>query len=146
MIMEFMKIKKICKKGMAFALAGAVSMSGLGTDAMAASTVSGSLNGFGCYGSISTDSTSAHATTTFGRGGANIKVSATVYYWSGDFYYETSMTGSNTAGGAGATATKKIGGADVVGGKGTHYAAYDSYHWGTETTKIGKIPSKTKKQ
>lgn len=139
--MEFMKIKKICKKGMAFALAGVVSMACFGTDAMAASTVSGSLNGFGCYGSISTNSTSAYATTTFGRGGANIKVSATVYYWNGSKYYKTSMTGSNTAGGAGATATKKIGGADVIGGKGTHYAAYDSYHWGTETTTIGKTPS-----
>ena len=51
------------------------------------------------------------------------------------------MTGSNTSGGAGATATKKIGGADVIGGKGTHYVGYDSYHWGTVATTIGTIPS-----
>lgn len=25
--------------------------------------------------------------------------------------------------------------------KGTHYAGYDSYHWGTEKTSIGEIPS-----
>lgn len=139
--MELINIRKIYKKGTALALAGIVGMACFGTSAKAASTVSDTLNGYSCFGSITTDSTSAHGTTTFGRGSGNIKVSATVYYWFGSTYYKTMMTGSNTSGGAGATATKKIGGADVIGGKGTHYVGYDSYHWGTVATTIGTIPS-----
>lgn len=139
--MGFMKIKKICKKGIVLTLAGAISMASFGTNAMAASTVTGNLNGIVCYGSISTNNTSAYATTTFGRSNSTIKTSATVYYWWKDKYYKTKVSNSNTAGGAGATAKKKIGGADVVGGKGTHFVKYDSYKWGTEKTTIGCIPS-----
>ena len=94
--------------------------------AKAASTVRGSLNGYGRSGSISTDSTSATATTTFGRGNALIKAESTVYYWRDKAYYKSKMTASSNAGGVAATAGKCIGGADVIGGKGKHECSYDN--------------------
>ena len=140
--MRLNNVRKMCKRGAALALAGAVSMACFGTNAMAASTVNGNLNGYGCHGSVSKDSNSAWATTTFSLpNSSTIKVSATVYYWWKDKYYKTNATASNTVGGACAKAQKLIGGSDVIGGKGTHYVSYDIYRWGTAVTTTGKTPS-----
>ena len=134
------QLRKLCA---AVGVAALLTVSAGGTDAAAASSVRGKLNGFGYYGSISKDNTSATAVTTFGRGGSVIIAKAWVYYWFGDKYYNTYASDSATVGGAKAVAKKKIGGADVVGGKGQHSVSYDKYKWGTETTTTGEIPSKS---
>ena len=47
-------------------------------------------------------------------------------------------------GGTSATVTKKLGGADVVGGRGYHTVKYQSYTW-TPMTKVGETPTAVKK-
>lgn len=136
--------RKIAKGMMALALSGVIITGG--NTAKAASSVKGNLNGCDCYGCITIDGTSANATTTYGRGNSSIRATATVYYWHKNKYYKSSMTSSNSAGGAGATATKKIGGADVIGGKGRHRVSYDAYTWGTKTTTIGTIKEDAKEK
>ncbi len=145
--MEFMKMKnwkrQICKKGAVLGLAGILALGCSGTTVMANYEVRGELNGFKCYGKISTDSNSATAMTTCQRGGITIKANAIVYYHFGSKYYNTKMYSSNTASSTSAVAKKKLGGADVIGGKGTHSVKFDSYSWEPNNTTTGTIPSKS---
>lgn len=146
--MEFMKMKnwkrQLCKKGAILGAAGILALGCSGTTVMANYEAHGELNGFKCYGKITTDRDSATAMTTFQRGGINIKADAIVYYHFGSKYYNTIMYSSNTASSTSAVAEKKVGGADVVGGKGTHSISYDSYSWNPKGgTTTGKIPSKS---
>ncbi|MCD8147595.1 MAG: hypothetical protein LUD84_10035 [Clostridiales bacterium] len=113
--------------------------------ASAASSVSGSLDGTVVTGSISTTSTSASAKTTFSRSGVTINAKATVYYWWGSRYYYTAVSSTAQAGGVSATATKKLGGAEVVGGIGEHSVSFDGYSW-NKTTSTGTIPSSATKK
>ena len=135
-----MRLKsELVKKVATLGLVGTMSVAGMGTSAMAASSVSGKLNGFTYTASISKDNYCATAKTTFSRGSSNIKAKATVYYWLIDTYYQSSAGANSSAGGASAVATKKKGGADVVGGKGVHSVSYDAYKWGDVTTTTGQI-------
>ncbi len=94
-------------------------------------------NPLGAGGKVWIDSMSATATTTFSRPGT-IKVTAIVYYWSGQDKYYSTNSNSNSQGGTTATAQKKVGGADVEGGEGSHYVKYNKTEW-HDTTKVGKI-------
>lgn len=145
--MEFMKMKnwkrQLCKKGAILGAVGILAVGCSGTTVMAADHVSGELNGFKCYGKISKDSYSATAMTTCQRGGITIKADAIVYYHFGSKYYNTKMYSSNTASSTSAVAIKKLGGADVVGGKGIHSVKFDSYSWKPKNTTTGTIPSQS---
>lgn len=107
----------------------------------AASSVSGSLGGFQCRGTIATYSDKAIANTSFARGNSVIKAEGRVYYWSGKKYYWKRSTVTVSCGTASAVAKKKRGGAEVVGGKGIHSVSFGAYSWGNVITTIGNLPS-----
>ena len=135
------KIKKqLWRKGAVLGAVGLLAVTCSGKTAMAQNPATGSLNGFTCYGKVSTDSDSATAMTTCGRGSIDIRATAIVYYWFGNKYYNSIMYNSNSNSGATAVAKKKLGGAQVIGGQGEHYVAFDSHQW-NPTTKTGTIPS-----
>lgn len=134
--------KQLCKKCAVLCAVGLLGVAASGTDAAAKSSVSGKLNGYAYRGSIDKDSVSATAVTTFGRGNSWITAKAEVFYWNDSDYFMTPASNSASAGGTSATAKKKIGGADVVAGRGTHRVSYDKYSWGDETTVTGTIPKK----
>lgn len=138
--------KQLLKKGAVLGAVGLLAVACSGTTIMAKPTASGSLDGFACYGKVSTDEDSATAITTCGRGNINIKATATVYYWFGDKYYNSIMYHSNSNSSSSATAKKNKGGAQVIGGKGEHHVSFNSdnvsHNWDGTTT-IGTIPSKS---
>ena len=133
--------KQLCKKCAVLCAVGLLGVAASGTDVAAKSTVKGKLNGYAYRGSIDTDNVSATAVTTFGRGNSSIKAKAEVYYWSGSLYYVTTASNSASAGGTSARAKKKIGGADVVAGRGIHSVSYDKYSWGPVKTETGILPT-----
>ena len=141
-----MRLKsELVKKVATLGIIGTMSVAGMSTSAMAASSVSGKLNGFTYTASISKDNYSATAKTTFARGGSNIKATATVYYWFDEVAFQSTISANSSAGGVSAVAQKKKGGADVVGGKGEHSVSYDAYSWGPVTTTTGTIIPTAKK-
>ena len=108
--------------------------------ALAASTVRGEILDVEVVGRVIMDDMSATASTSYGRGGGYIYATATVYYWFAEYYCKTTVGPNfNTAGGASATATKKLGGADVIGAKGEHKVIWQAYTWEPEDTTIGAI-------
>lgn len=142
-----MKIVKnqLCRKIAVLCAVTVLAVAFGGTTAKAASSVSGTLNGAACSGRVSTNSTSAIATTTYGRGNSTIKAIAKVYYKKGTKYYNTTSSANSSAGGATATAAKKVSGATVVGGSGMHGVVYGSLSWAMPTT-TGTIPSSSTAQ
>ena len=108
--------------------------------ALAATSVKGSIGGISVSGALTMNTTSATASTSFGSGGGTIYATATVYYWFGTMYYKSEVgPNESTAGGASATATKKLGGADVVGAKGQHKVKWQAYTWEPADTTTGTI-------
>ena len=101
----------------------------------AGSTVSGSMGGYSCYGSVSMGTTSASAYTSFGT---ITYVYAHVSFrtkFDEDYFTDTKME-ENYARSITAVATKTKGGADPVSATGTHRITYGSYHWNPPTTFI----------
>lgn len=135
--------KQLLKQGAALGVMSLLAVACSGTTIMAKPTESGSLNGHSCYGSIDTDRDNAYGTTSCGRGNVRMTVTAKVYYWSNETCFRSEATGSSTNGGTSATAKKKIGGADVIGGKGIHSVSFDAYSWGPVETTTGTIPPKS---
>lgn len=89
-------------------------------------------------GDIRMDNMSATATTTYGRGGGYIYATATVYYWWGDWTFKTTAGPvSNSMGGVSVTATKRAGGADVLGALGHHEAKWQGIPCVLDDTKVG---------
>ena len=136
--------KRIWKKLVALGLALTLFLSYGNVTTLAASSVSGNVDGMTVSGSVSMDSSSATAVTSYARGGGTIYATATVYYWWGLDCYEISV-GPNTAsaGGVSAKATKAHGGGEVVAGKGTHKLVWGAYTWRPADTVVGTIPSYT---
>lgn len=135
-----MKMKKrLMKKILITMLSTSLMLANCGITSYAASSASGNIDGTPCSASITTNSSGATASTTYSRN-AEIKATATVYYWFGTYYYYSTASNSSTAGGTSATASKKLGGSEVVGGKGSHYIKYEAYTW-SPSTSIGTIPS-----
>ncbi len=109
----------------------------------AGSTVSGSLNGHQCYGSVTYGSNYARATTTFGRGNSYIYAYAAVFcYVNGNPVMAGYAAASNSSGGTTTTAYRDSGflAQPVCGGKGFHINSYDSYSW-TGSTSVGIVGS-----
>ena len=105
-------------------------------------TVTGAINGAMVQGYLGTNSLKSHATTTFAPTGGKLYVTAYIYYWYGEKYYATtSGTVTASSGGASATATKQLGGADVVAGKSTHKVVWEAYTWSPSASVVGTIPS-----
>ena len=146
--MEFMKMKnwkrQLCKKGAILGLAGILALGCSGTTVMAAKTVNGTLNGVACHGRIDKDTTSVFGSTSCDRGGVTIKVKVTGYFKLGSNYYYSVGYGSNTSGGAGATAKKKVPEMAVIGGKGIHTISFNTHVWEGKTN-FGTIPSNATK-
>ena len=101
----------------------------------AGSTVSGSMGGYSCYGSVSIGLTSASAYTSYG----------TISYVYANVSFESvfdkepvvdTKTEENYARSITAVATKSRGGADPVKATGTHRITNGSYHWYPPTTSI----------
>ncbi|MCI5855992.1 MAG: hypothetical protein MR016_01310 [Agathobacter sp.] len=126
-------MKTRIKRVMAIMLGCMVLVAGNSVTVKAVSQESGVLGTAAVQASVSISSSSATATTTCGRS-ATINVSATVYYHFGTGCYKTTASNSSSGGGTSATATKQLGGADVIGGKGVHYVAFESYSWNPTTT------------
>ena len=130
------------KKMIAMLLCSVMMVIAGNAQAFAASSVQGSIAGTEVSGYVTIDSSSATAVTTFTRGGGKRYATAKVYYWWGTNNYVSSTgTSSGQTGGLSVTATKKYGGAEVVGGKGIHRVEYDIYTWGDAVTETGVIPS-----
>lgn len=110
--------------------------------AFAASTVTGDVGGFTVTGTISRNSTSATANTSFALPSNWCSAKATVYYQHAGVIYYTEATDSTTqSGGVSATATAHITTAvSVLGAKGTHSLSYSGYTW-TDVSTSGSNPS-----
>lgn len=129
--------KKMIKSAAGVILSLSLAVASCGMTANAADdVVNGNIEGVLIRGKITIDNMSATATTTFSRN-ASISSTAAVYFWLNDTYYRVKKDAFSGAGGATAVATKNVGGADVVGGKGTHKVEFGSYKWGPKTTKVG---------
>ena len=116
-------IKKLCRKGTALGLAGALSLACMGTNSMAAATGSdahGAAGDVAAWGCVSTNSAAASATTSCNRAGVYMYAKAPVYYMWGDTSYYTVADNSATCGGIGTTAGVAKNGARVYGGTGYH--------------------------
>lgn len=96
-------MKKRCiKRTAAMALALVLAMSTMVMPAGAASTVSGSLNGYQATGRVSMGSTDASAQTVFGTGAQYVYVKVALHYkWGDKSYYSIAQTAH---GGAAASA------------------------------------------
>ena len=105
----------------------------------------GNINGFVTSASIAVeDNYRATASTGFNGYGATCNVTAKVYYCLGEIdYYSQISSSTSQPGGTTAIATKKLGGADVIGGKGIHKVTYGNYTW-SPTTSVGETPSSAK--
>lgn len=133
--MKFKTEKQIRKHLMGLLLAALMLVGCCQMPAYAASSTTGSINGITVKASVTTSSSSATAKTIFGAG-STITTTAYVYYWWGSgHYYSVAQTTATAGGGATATATRKLGGAEVVGGKGTHKVVHGNYTWSATTTK-----------
>lgn len=134
--------KRIWKKLVALGLAVTLFLSYGNITTLAASSVSGNIDGTQVSGSITTYNDSyAVAETSYARGGGKIYATAYVYYWFADMHIETtSGLCSSTAGGVSAKATKQLGGAEVIGGKGVHKVVWGAYTWAPDATTVGTIP------
>lgn len=98
----------------------------------------GNLAGGQVSGTLSVDNMSAIATTSYGRGGGYIYATATIYYWWGDWTFKTTVGPvANTMGGVSATATRKVGGADVLGARGHHEAVWQGNSCVLNDTMLG---------
>lgn len=133
-------MKKTFRSALTFALALVMVATCMVGTAFAASSDSGSLNGYTWTARVSTTTSSATATTKFGVAVSSITAKATVYYWFGAANYYTTATGQVTPGYAVAIATKKFGGGEVKGAEGYHTILYDRAYESCETS-TGRIPS-----
>lgn len=134
--------KRIWKKLVALGLAAVLFLSYGNITTLAASSVSGELEGTTVNGNVSMNSSSATAVTSFAKSGGTIYATAYVYFWYDTYYFVTSSgRNSATMGGISATATKKLGGADVVAGEGIHEVKWGAYTWAPSPTTVGTIPS-----
>lgn len=134
------KTKKIMTLAMGAVLAGVVMVSPV----KAASTVTGTLNGGACRGTISYNSTSATAATSWDHSGGTRTVTVYAYYTNA--YGITHSSASNIAysGGISATATRSTGyTSPVIGGRGIHKVTYQSgaydLKWTPANTTIGTV-------
>lgn len=135
--------KRIWKKLVALGLAVTLFLSYGNITTLAASSVRGNIDGTTVSGSITTYNNSyAVAETSYARSSSKIYATAYIYYWWGStYYYTTSGRASSTAGGVSATATKKLGGAEVVAAEGNHEVQWGAYTWLPSPTTVGTIPS-----
>ena len=133
-------MKKSFKSVLTFALALAMMVTCMGGLAFAKSSDTGSIDGYTWTVRVSTTDDSATATTSFGANVSSLTAEVTVYYWLGLQYYSCYASGQVTPGYAVATATKKRGGAEVIGAKGEHHILYDGTNTFRETS-IGETPS-----
>lgn len=133
-------MKKRCiKRTAAMALALVLAMSTMVMPAGAASTVSGSLDGYRATGSVSMGSVGATAKTVFGTGAQYIYARATLYYkFDTGSYYSMAHT---SHGGAAASAyvERKKYGAELFGATGDHQIEYDAYSWYPAQTQVGTV-------
>ena len=103
----------------------------------AASSVSGSISGRTCSGSVSYVYASGGASngviakTIYGSGGI-LKVKAKVYYKSGGKQYTREASNSSSGGGVSAIARNNDTG-NVYGGTGWHYVKSGAYTWENNT-------------
>lgn len=126
------------KKLTALALSCLVLAGSTNVQIFAATSVSGVLSGTPTSGYVSKSSSSATAVTVFNRTGGTRCASVDVHYWWGEGRYYTAADASTTnAGGVSATATKKLGGAEVTGAIGYHLVVHNGTPWGVKVTKIG---------
>ena len=133
-------MKKAFRSILTLALALAMIVTCVNGTAFAASSDSGSIDGYTWTVRVSTTSNSATATTTFGAAVSSLTATVNVYYWWGDSNYYTSGSGQVTPGYAVATATKQLGGAEVIGGSGYHTILYNRTYTSRDTS-IGRTPS-----
>ena len=128
----------------ALLLSGIVVLESFGlTTALAASSVSGELNGRRCYGSVDYAYVSSGtcdgvtARTSFaGEGAQRVWVKARAYYYD---HGKRRTEEASTSGTYGASATAWVKGAGtVVGGKGYHEVIYQDIDWKPQATKIGE--------
>lgn len=132
--------KKIWKKLMALGLSLSLVLGYGNVTTLAATTVKGTLDGGEVVGRLTKDSSSATASTSYGRGGGYTYATATVYYWWGAQYYKTTVGPNfNNMGGVSAKAVKKLGGAEVIGAKGVHKVVWGAYTWTPANTTTGTI-------
>ncbi len=111
-----------------------------------AQTPNGEIEGQVVYGTLSTSTDSATATTVFYMPECKRIAVARVYYEKyGGYYYTSASSTGYQSGGIAATATKQISSATVVGGEGIHSLAYGAYTWNNSTT-IGHTPSDAKQK
>jgi len=132
-------MKKTFRSVLTFALALAMMVTCVGGTAFAASSDSGSIDGYSWSARVSTTSNSATATTSFGAAVSSITATVKVFYWFGDKNYFTPASGQVTPGYAVATATKQLGGAEVIGGSGYHTIYYNRTYRSADTS-IGRTP------
>ncbi len=105
--------------------------------AFAASTITGNVGGFTVTGTISRNSTSATASTSFALPSNWCSAKATLYYqYAGVIYYTEATDSTTQSGGVSATATAHINNAavSVLGAKGTHSLSYSGYTWNDVST------------
>lgn len=135
-----MKIKTKRILGAVLATATVMGMAGT-TPAYAASSISGTINGISCSGSVKYVKTPAGVVNgvranTYSGGGGGVNVTAIVYYKVGSNKRHATASNTGTAGNIAATAyTNDIG--NVYGGRGIHTVRCGACTWGPETTSIG---------
>ena len=97
-------------------------------------TATGGVDGTNANGSVSYNSSSATAVTTYSRTGATIEATATAYYLLGNVIYQyKGNTSTASMGGTSATATMPSNGDKVIGAKGFHHVRYGSGEWEATT-------------
>lgn len=134
-------MKKAFRSLVTFALALALLVTGVGGTAFAASSASGSIDGYKWSASVAMSTNSATAITDMTSApSAHVEASVKVFYWWGDENHFARADGHEAAGYAMATATKKLGGAEVIGGEGHHLVFYNNTVRSSATF-IGSTPS-----
>jgi len=133
-------MKKRCiKRTAAMALALVLAMSTMVMPAGAASTVSGTLDGYRATGSVSMGSTSASAQTVFGTGAQYVSAKVALYYkWGDKSYYSIAQTAHGGAAASAYVERKKYG-AELFGATGDHRIEYDAYSWNPAQTQVGTV-------
>ena len=136
-------MRKKTKKILAAALVSAMLVSSVGAaPVFAASSISGTLNGISCSGSVYYVKNSGGvadgvgASTSFGAGNATIKATAKLYYKVNGTKRVKTLTSTSSGGGTSATVRTNDEGT-VYGGKGTHYVKFGDYAWNPSDTTIG---------
>ncbi len=129
------------KKFTALALSCIMLVGATNLQVYAGSSVSGTCAGTPAYGRITTNSTSATATTTYARSSATIVAKAHVFYSRDKVTLGTQAEATNSSGGISVTAVKKTASGIVTGGKGYHTVTCSGSTWGTYVTTTGVVPT-----